>query len=255
MNAGPRHRFTCSGVLVSNSSAYGASDNTLERKIESDTGKKPEPGTGKKLLDSLAVRQPVATEFLESMENVPGKKGVYIAASGRRRRFHKHPDHVRGISGRTIRGHLSALGREARNFPMQESVAAAAVRAGNALLKFSRDWNLRGYPIQILYDSAVTLCPLEEREIWRLAHELFMNLANGWAYEDRILRYPVDHELNEAWSAEPAADVLAQWKDPKFEPTPARFENAKKWLEQRLRIYEASPRLSVWNLKDLQIAA
>lgn len=202
-------------------------------------------------MESLVNRQPDASDFLTFMENVPGKTGFYVAASGRRRRFAKHPDHVRGISGRTIRGHLSALGREARNFPMQESVAATNVRAGNNLLKFQRTWGLRGYPIQILYDSVVTLCPLEEREIWRLAHDLFMHLGNGWAYGDRILRYPIDHELNWAWSEAPPKETLEIWKNPEFEPTPARFQNAKKWLEQRIRMYKDNPRLSVWNKEDL----
>lgn len=243
------------GKVGNFSSAYGASDATLERKIESDTGKKPEPGTGKKLLEALARRQPVATEFLEMLEQVPAKIGHYVAASGRRRRFYRHPHHVAGISGRTIRGHLSALGREARNFPMQESVAAAAARTGNLLLKFKRDWNLRGYPICILYDSAVTHCPLEEREIWRLAHELFMHLANGWAYDDRILRYPVDHELNMAWSAEPPKATLSIWKDPNFHAPEGNLLEVKKWLESEIQRYQLSPRDSVWNKEDLPVLA
>lgn len=233
-------------MLVSNS-AYGASEATLERKIESDTGKKPEPGTGKKLLDALYKRQPVATEFLKDLEQIPAKVGVYVAASGRRRRFHRHPHHVPGLSSRTVRGNLSALGREARNFPMQESVAAVALRAGSALLRFKYQWGLRGYPIALLYDSAVSHCPLEEREVWQLAQELYLYWANGWLYDDRILRYPVDFELNAAWSAAPPKNVLKIWEDPTFKPSEGKILMAKKWLEARIQYYKDFPMASVWN--------
>jgi hypothetical protein len=116
LNAGPRHRFTCSGVLVSNSSAYGASAGSLERKIESDTGTKPEPGTGQKGLDAIAARQPRATQFLEEMAEIPSRGGYYRAASGRIRHCVVHGDSVE-VGWRTRQSIESALGREFRNFP------------------------------------------------------------------------------------------------------------------------------------------
>jgi hypothetical protein len=116
LNAGPRHRFTCSGVLVSNSSAYGASAGSLERKIESDTGTKPEPGTGQKGLDAIAARQPRATQFLEEMAEIPARGGYYRAASGRIRHCVVHGDNVE-VGWRTRQSIESALGREFRNFP------------------------------------------------------------------------------------------------------------------------------------------
>lgn len=115
VNAGPRHRFVADGYLVHNS-AYGASPNTLERKIESDTGIKPEEGTGQAILDALEARQPRATAFLKSMEDVPAR-GTYQALSGRIRHFYTHPESLSGMSARTRDGQLSAMGREARNFP------------------------------------------------------------------------------------------------------------------------------------------
>jgi len=206
VNAGPRRRFSAGGVVVSNS-AYGASGASLERKAEADTGVHQDPGTGETLLRVLEERQPRAFEFMKEMEQTPDEQGYIVAASGRVRHFHTFSEDEVGWWVR--KSHLSALGREARNFLMQESVAATAARAANWLLRFSRKFSLKGYPIAVLYDSVVTLCPCEEREIWAKAHEVFMHLANGWKYEDRILRYPVDHELNKCWSAKASPEERA----------------------------------------------
>jgi uracil-DNA glycosylase family 4 len=183
------------------STAYGATGNTLDRKIEADTGEKPEPGTGDKILDALERRQPVAFAFMREMERTPEDPGYIQAASGRVRHFHTHPDVMSGmVTYRQRQGLVSALGREARNFKCQESVAATAIRAANYLLRLKMTYSLDGRPGAVLYDSAVTFNPAEERELWRLAHDVFMYLGNGWEYHDRVLRYPVDHELNKSWS-------------------------------------------------------
>lgn len=114
LNVGPRRRFFCAGVLVSNSSAYGASPNSLERKIESDTGVKPEEGVGQKGLDAIKARQPRATEFLEEMANLPKTKGYYRAASGRIRHCLLHGAGS-GVGWRIRNSLESALGRELKN--------------------------------------------------------------------------------------------------------------------------------------------
>ena len=116
LDAGPNKRFTCAGLLVSNSSAYGASPNSLERKIESDTGVKPEEGVGQKGLDAIKARQPRATEFLEEMANTPKTKGYYRAASGRIRHCLLHGAGS-GVGWRVRNSLESALGRELKNFP------------------------------------------------------------------------------------------------------------------------------------------
>ena len=233
------------------STAYGASGNTLERKIESDTGIKPLPGTGDKLLETLMKRQPRAFEFMEEMEKSVEDPGYIVAASGRVRHFHLHSRAT--VGNWNYKGVVSALGREGRNYQMQESVAATAARASSWMWQFKRLFDLQGRPIAVLYDSVVTLCPSEEREIWKLAHDLFMFEANGWQYEDRILTYPVDHELNQSWSMKPTEKEL----EAILAVPVGTKENqvlARKWLEEKLAFIRKFPNMSTkgadWMLKS-----
>lgn len=117
INAGPRCRFTCSSLLVSNSSIYGANAGTLERKYKSDTGKDPEPGTGDKILDALEKSRPQAWAWLAALAEIPGNEGYWTGEAGDKRRFRIHDPHIRGISSRLLQSLLSALGRQARNYP------------------------------------------------------------------------------------------------------------------------------------------
>lgn len=244
INAGPRRRFTANGYLVSNS-AYGASGGTLERKIEADTKETPDEGTGEALLEALQNRQPVAFEFMEDMEKRPETAGYIVSASGRVRHFHLHDKNAADY--RTYQGQLSSQGREARNFQMQESVAATAARAAVWLLRLRmKHLSTSARPVAVLYDSAVTLCPVEQRAFWQKAHDLCMFLANGWRYDDRILRYPVDHELNKHWSVNTEEfvaelDALTVQHD----PTMKEMEN---WLDQLIKLFTGNERLSVLGL-------
>ena len=52
INAGPRHRYVCSGVLVSNSVPYGGREANLDRLVEANTGRKPPEGTGALILQA-----------------------------------------------------------------------------------------------------------------------------------------------------------------------------------------------------------
>jgi DNA polymerase I-like protein with 3'-5' exonuclease and polymerase domains len=186
------------------SSAYGASASTLERKIEQDTGKKPEEGTGQRLLKALEKRQPVAQDFLIKMERIPEKPGYYRAASGRIRHFSSHdPKYLDDIDEHLTMGLFKSMGREARNFPMQESVAATAARAGKWLLDTYIKLNMQARPLIILYDSVVTLCPLEERFKVAQMHQLFMTDENTWEYHGRKMNYPIDTDFVYRWSAKP----------------------------------------------------
>ena len=228
INAGPRKRFAlaCGGVIVSNS-AYGASPGSLERKIESDTGVKPAEGTGQKGLDAIAARQPRATEFLEEMQSTPAMKGWYRAASGRIRHCVMH-DRNSGVGYRQRNSIESATGRELRNFPMQESVASTAARAGKWLGEFYRNAGMKARVITILYDSVVTMCPLEEREVVAHLHQQFMCDANNWVYQDdqgfRELLYPIDTDFNYRWSTKPSKAEKALLEDMTWHPTPARMQ-------------------------------
>lgn len=206
INAGPRKRFTCSGVLVSNC-AYGASNETLERKIEQDTGKKPEPGTGKRILDALARRQPVATKFLVDLEEAPDKLGFLQAASGRKRHFATHREKGVRYKDKWDAKKLNAgMGREARNFFMQESVAATSARASKWLLNHFIKHNMQARPMVVLYDSVVTLCPMEERYVVAELHEEYMAKRNTWQYGKNLMHYPIDNELLLRWSTKPTKD-------------------------------------------------
>lgn len=231
------------------SSAYGASPDTIERKIESDTGIKPEPGQGQDILDALGRRQPKATAFLENVANSPVSPGYLVAASGRVRHFYTHSDNIPGI-GRQAKSVASAMGREARNFFMQESVAATAAIAGAELLEFGRQHRLQGKPMTILYDSVVTLCPIEEREIWVKAHELFMFRATGWRYGDRILQYPIDTEINISWSSKPPKDVKEKLLDFSQNTVSNDKLYVLKLLDLQLDIYRADVKLSTRNSRN-----
>jgi DNA polymerase I-like protein with 3'-5' exonuclease and polymerase domains len=238
---------------VNFSSAYGASGNTLERKIEGDTGVKPTEGMGDELLATLEARQPRAFECMYELEKKPEDPGYIVAASGRTRHFHLHDRNK--TDWWTYKSHTSSQGREARNFLMQESVAATAARAATWLYRFKHITGLQGRPIAVLYDSVVTVCPCEERRIWKKAHELFMHLANGWEYHDRILRYPVDHELNQSWSSKPTKEQSNYIDSFDYLDTPEGIE-AEKWLDKYVEFFTKNEEASVygidWALKQLE---
>lgn len=217
------------GKVINFASAYGASPASLERKIEADTGFKPEEGTGQKGLDAIAARQPRATEFLEEMQTTPSRKGWYRAASGRIRHCVMH-GRDSGVGYRQRNSSESAAGRELRNFPMQESVASTAARAGRDLGQIYRRMGMRARVITILYDSVVTMCPLEEREVVAHLHQQYMCDANNWVYHDdqgtRELTYPIDTDFNYRWSTKPTKAEKAELNDMSWHPTPDRL----KWL-------------------------
>lgn len=213
------------------SSAYGASAASLERKIESDTGVKPEEGTGERGLEAIAARQPVATAFLEKMARVPKEKGFHRAASGRIRHCLTHSAGS-GVGWRTRNSIDSALGREMRNFPMQESVGATSARACKWLLDVYKKMNLKARPMTCLYDSVVTLCPLEERFLVARLHEICMSELNTWEYEDergrRVLQYTIDNDFNYRWSTIPPKEELDILKDRSHHPPSPKMNLMEK---------------------------
>jgi DNA polymerase len=200
-----KHR---SAAKVGNfSSAYGATGATLERKIEADTGIKPEKGTGDKLLKALAERQPIATSFLLSLEEAPMDPGYLRAASGRVRHFKTHPEYVSDkVSYKLKKSLHSSMGREARNFYFQESVAATAARAANKLNDYFKANNMQARVGIVLYDSVVTFCPMEERFKVAELHQRFMVDENTWTYHGREMFYPIDTDLVFAWSWKPTKE-------------------------------------------------
>jgi uracil-DNA glycosylase family 4 len=194
------------------STAYGAVAMTLERKIEQDTGVKPEPGTGERILETLKHSRPQAFKWLEELENTPKFPGWLKSASGRKRRFALHPADVMGISGSLRRGVMNSQGREARNYYCQEIVAATAARASVWLLRHYRSKGMQAYPMIVLYDSVVTLCPIEERDVVAELHQKYMTSINQWCYHGRIMDFPIDTEINRRWSTKPTSEESAAWK-------------------------------------------
>lgn len=84
--------------------------------------------------------------------------------------------------------------------------------------------------ITILYDSVVTMCPLEERHVVAHLHDEFMYRCNNWVYEDnygtRELTYPIDTEFNYSWSTKTSKEDKKLLEDEEWHPTPDRL----KWL-------------------------
>lgn len=254
VDAGPNNRFISDGILVHNSSSYGGTATSISRKIEADTGVKATPEEAQALLDAVERRQPRATQFFKEMEQVPELLGELRAASGRLRHCHTMAKGIEGMA-RTRQGQLTALGRECRNFPMQESVGSSASRACVAMLDFhwrNKDkYNLQGYPCVCLYDSIVVHCPVEERQIWTKALDLFMNLSDGWATAGGILRYPTDCEYNAGWSTKPGKEFKKQLHDKDWNPTPDHLKPLEEWLDAMIQLYTECPELSVYNKEDL----
>jgi uracil-DNA glycosylase family 4 len=229
--------------------AYGSTPGTLERSIEADTGFKPEPGTGEKILTALEKRQPKAVAFLNAQEDKVLDPGYLRAASGKLRHF-VAPPNVYGLSSSLTRSIISAQAREARNYFMQESVAATALRAAYWLMQFKRRYNLEGVPITVLYDSVVTMCPYHERKLWAKAHELCMYRANGWEYHGRVLNYSIDTEVNAGWSlpykyvpGQRHMDALLSRDE--YAPTPSHLRAAEAWLDSSNEFFKQNPRASL----------
>lgn len=254
VDVGPANRFVAAGMLVHNSSSYGGTATSISRKIEADTGVKATPEEAQALLDAVEHRQPRATEFFKEMEQVPEKVGFIRAASGRIRHCHTME---RGIDGmaRTREGQITALGRECRNYKMQESVGSSASRACVNMVAFhmrmKEKYGLQGYPCVCLYDSIVVHCPVEERQIWSKALDLFMNLSVGWATDGGILRYPTDCEYNAGWSTKPGKEFKKQLQNPEWNPTPEKLKPVEDWLDAMINLYTSAPELSVYNKEDL----
>jgi DNA polymerase I-like protein with 3'-5' exonuclease and polymerase domains len=190
---------------------YGIMDGTLERQIEQETGEKPEPGTGQRVLDALVESRPVAFAHLKALEDTPVNPGYLRAASGRKRRFALHPMTVRGISDRAMRSSISAQGREARNFYCQGAVADTAARASVWLLRDYKRLGLKARPMVVLYDSIVTLCPVEERDIVAALHQRYMTELNCWCNHGRVWNFPIDTDYNKRWSNKPTTEEEATW--------------------------------------------
>lgn len=253
-DAGEHNRFTvvsayCRPIVVANSSSYGGTATSIARKIEADTGVKPTEDEAQALLDAVEQRQPRATIFFKEMERAPIEQGFLRAASGRIR--HCHVLANTGKYSKERESQLTALGRECRNYKMQESVGSSASRACVEMvkffIKFSKSHGLQGYPFVCLYDSIVVHCPCNERSLWQKALDLYMNLSNGWKYGPNILRYPTDCELNAGWSTKPSGEFKDNLHDENWEPLPDNLKPVEALVDSMIAFYTEFPEQSVYN--------
>lgn len=168
------------------SMSYGGKALSIQRGVEASTGIEKPVEEIEMIMEAVDNSRPIATEWMKMLEQTPKTTGKLVAASGRIRHCHTFGDVGSGLSTRTKESMMTALGRECRNFFLQESVAAVAARSLYNCLKFREQFGLQGYVCICLYDSLVVHCPYEERHIWEKALELFMHLSNGWAYAHNL---------------------------------------------------------------------
>ena len=111
-------------------------------------------------------------------------------------------------------------------------------------LEIYRKLGLGAKILTCLYDSLVTVNPLEERHVVARIHTAVMSELNTWEYDDergkRTLKYKVDNEFNYRWSTRPDKATQALLDSAEFYPTPERLAGlelapAEFWKE----LYEA----------------
>lgn len=235
------------------SMSYGGQAPSIKRGVYATTGIDKPIEEIEAMMEAVDNSRPRATEWMHELEQTPKTTGKLVAASGRIRHCHTFGDIGSELSKRTKESMMTALGRECRNFFLQESVAAVAARALYGSLKFRDRFNLQGYVCVCLYDSLVVHCPYEERHLWEKALELFMHLSNGWAYGHNLLRYAIDMEYNAGWSTHYTDHEMNEhMKDRSWHPVPEDLKHVDEWLDNAIRIYTEHPEISVYNKKDLR---
>jgi hypothetical protein len=152
------------------------------------------------MLEAYAERYPRADTFFKNQEILPENPGYYDAISGRRRHFRVHGYGAYGISDRMRGGKLSSEQRQARNFPLQNNVADTMCLAAVGLLDDCKKMGLAARPVALLYDSLVSLCPIEEREKVVELHNKWMHEKVYWETPGGLLRYTIDTDYCVRWS-------------------------------------------------------
>ncbi len=201
---------------------YGASPTLIERNIEVLVGKKPDTGTGQAIIDAYKASFPVATGFLENQERIPEEgdsraaskgyeqiAGQWQSVSGRIRHFkYLELADLDGVSPWTRKSLLSSMSREARNYPLQEIVAATMARAHIRLLDHYRKNGMKARPMLLLYDALTVLCPLEERWEVKKSLQTYMSDTNTWPsmLEGKPLQFDIDVDFSIRWATDPEPD-------------------------------------------------
>lgn len=198
---------------------YGASPGLIERNIEVLVGKKPDVGTGQAIITAYEASFPVATGFLRDQERVPEEgdprahfkghpqiKGQWQSVSGRIRHFkYLELEDLEGVSPWTRKSLLSSMSREARNYPLQEIVAATMARAHISLLDYYRTNGMKSRPMLLLYDALTVLGPIEERWEVKKSLQRCMSDENMWPsmLAGKPLQFDIDVDFSIRWATDP----------------------------------------------------
>lgn len=208
INAGPHHRYTVNGYLVSNSTPYGASPPLLERMVEVNTGEKPEPGTGERIIEAYRSTKPQAWEYLEWLRSLPETTGFYQAPCGAKRHFHIHSKE--DVGNWKYKSILAGISREAANCAFQGLVAHTLARAIIWLIARFKEEGLKAGVCIPLYDALYICCPIEERErVIQLMKEC-MSEKNTWLLNGRELKFNLDFAVTKRWSCPPTSEELKE---------------------------------------------
>jgi hypothetical protein len=120
-----------------------------------------------------------------------------------------------------------------------------------ALVEFGRRYSMQGCPVVVLYDSVVTMCPLEERHLWTRAHTLYMYKANSWRCGSRILNYPIDNKFTWVWGGRTSDDDRRLLNDMAWHPVPDNLKHVERHLDAQIKLMEDNPELGVYNAPQL----
>jgi uracil-DNA glycosylase family 4 len=194
---------------------YGATATLLERLVEVNTGRKPDEGTGDKMIEAFKTRYPQADAFQQALEKTVEKPGYWRSLSGRMRHFkYSALDEIHDFSDYHRSGILSPLARQARNFPCQELVAATT---GKALLMFIEERRQLGLKSRVgilLYDAIMAMAPLEEAKVTAALLKSCLTDRVPWTVKGRTFNFEVDVSYGFRWGMKPNADekkLLAQY--------------------------------------------
>ena len=173
--------------------------------IEANTGIKPPPGTGAKMLSAHAARYPTATDYQQRMEHTIENPGYFRAISGRVRHFYFNSlNDVDGLTDYTREGILSPLKRQARNFPMQNIVADTT---NKALTRFIKERNVAGLTrsriMMLLYDAMTAIAPLDKLKDTIPILRNSMTIWCPWTANGTTFNFEVDTNVGFRWGVKP----------------------------------------------------
>jgi uracil-DNA glycosylase family 4 len=176
---------------------YQASGKLLERLIENATGKKPEEGTGDKLIEAYKLQKPQAWEWLETRKQEIFDPGYYTGPSGYKRHWKLPSDDV-WMPSKLKEKIISGIQRQASNIGLQSLVADTLQRA-LLINKFFRENNFKTRAVVPLYDALYLISPIDEIDLAKDALAHYLSKANFWNLPGGRLSFNIDVEITKAW--------------------------------------------------------